>query len=81
VRGIAKICGGKVIDLIASGYNKEVLPYGWLALISGLAGIRITVEDPEPIPQRFKEDPSLVEKKMVIQEVKRPHQDYWRCFR
>jgi acetoin utilization protein AcuC len=80
VREIAKICGGKVIDLIASGYNKEVLPYGWLALISGLAGIKIIVEDPEPIPTRFQKDPSLAETKMVIQEVKRYHQDYWRCF-
>jgi acetoin utilization protein AcuC len=81
VREIAKICDGRVIDLIASGYNKEVLPYGWLALISGLAGIKITVEEPQPIPQRFKEDPSLVETKKVIQEVKRYHKDHWRCLR
>ncbi|HEY92893.1 MAG TPA: histone deacetylase family protein [Dehalococcoidia bacterium] len=80
VREMAKICDGKVIDLIASGYNKEVLPYGWLALISGLAGINIIVEEPEPIPQRFKEDSSLPETKKVIEEVKKYHQDYWRCF-
>jgi acetoin utilization deacetylase AcuC-like enzyme len=81
VREIAKICDGKVIDLIASGYNKEVLPYAWLALISGLAGIKITMEEPEPIPQRFKIDPSLAETKKVIPQVKRYHKDYWRCFR
>lgn len=80
VREMAKICDGKVIDLIASGYNKEVLPYGWLALISGLAGIKIIVEEPEPIPQRFKEDSSLAETKKVIEEVKKYHQDYWKCF-
>ena len=80
VREMAKICDGKVIDLIASGYNKEVLPYGWLALISGLAGIKIIVEEPEPIPQRFKEDSSLVETKKVIEKVKKYHQYYWRCF-
>jgi len=77
---IAKICDGKVIDLIASGYNKEVLPYAWLALISGLAGIEITIEEPEPIPQRFQKDPSLEATKKVIQEVKGYHQEYWRCF-
>jgi len=27
VRGIAEICHGKEIDLIASGYNEDVLPY------------------------------------------------------
>jgi len=80
VREIARICDGKVIDLIASGYNKQVLPHAWLALISGLAGIKITVEEPEPIPQRFKEDPSLAVTKKVIQEVKGFHKDYWKCF-
>ncbi|HEX74182.1 MAG TPA: histone deacetylase family protein [Dehalococcoidia bacterium] len=81
VREMAKICDGRVIDLIASGYNKEVLSYAWLALISGLADIKITVEDPEPIPQRFQKDPSLAETKRVIPEVKEYHKDYWRCFR
>ena len=36
VRKMANVCDGKVIDLIASGYNREVLPYAWLALICGL---------------------------------------------
>jgi acetoin utilization protein AcuC len=81
VREMAKICNGKVIDLIASGYNKEVLLYGWLALISGLAGIEIMVEEPEPIPQQFQKDPSLVQTKKVIEEVKKYHQDCWRCFK
>ena len=42
VREMARICDGKVIDLIGSGYNKEILPYAWLALICGVAGIDIT---------------------------------------
>lgn len=39
VKEISKICDGKAIDLIASGYNKGVLPYAWFALISALADI------------------------------------------
>lgn len=43
VRELAEVCDGREIDLIASGYNIEVLPYAWLALISGLADWKIKV--------------------------------------
>lgn len=78
VREIAKICEGKVIDLIASGYNKEVLLHGWLALISGLANFEVEINEPIPIPERFEQDLSLKYTKEVIQEVKRNLKDYWR---
>ena len=61
VREMAKICDDKVIDLIASGYNEKVLPYAWLALISGLAGFKLEIEEPEPIPQRFMSDTAFAE--------------------
>ncbi|MFC2057034.1 histone deacetylase family protein [Chloroflexota bacterium] len=81
VREMAKVCDDKAIDLIASGYNQKVLPYGWLALISGLAGIELRIEEPEPIPQRFSTDSSLAETGKVIKEVRRQLKDYWRCLR
>jgi len=79
VREMAKVCDGKVIDLIASGYNERVLPYAWLALISGLGDIELSIEEPEPIPQRFSTDSSLAETEKVIEEVKRQLKDYWTC--
>jgi len=81
VRELAELCQGKVIDLIASGYNRSVLPYAWLALISGLADLRTRIEEPEEIPQRFRQDRSLTETEMVIEEVKRNLRDYWGCLR
>ncbi|MEE8353844.1 MAG: histone deacetylase, partial [Dehalococcoidales bacterium] len=39
VRAMAEACGARVLDLIGSGYNREVLPQSWLALIAGLADI------------------------------------------
>lgn len=81
VREIAKICDDKVIDLIASGYNREVLPYAWLALISGLAGIELEVEEPWIISQQIKTDPALSETKRVVKEVKYQLKDYWACMR
>jgi len=81
VREMARVCDGKAIDLIASGYNEKVLPYGWLALISGLGGIELGIEEPEPIPQRFSTDSSFAETEKVIEEVKRQLKDYWTCLR
>jgi len=80
VRGIAEICHGKEIDLIASGYNEDVLPYAWLALISGLAGMEIPIEDPEPIPERYRRDLALDDTEKVMSKVKERLKDYWGCF-
>lgn len=81
VRKLSEICNGKEIDLIGSGYNGRVLPWGWLALISGVAGFKIKIEEPIPIPQKLEKDPSLEETKMVIAEVKKNLKDYWKCFK
>ncbi|MBI2979885.1 MAG: hypothetical protein HYY41_03555 [Chloroflexi bacterium] len=81
VRQMAEICDGRTIDLIASGYNEKVLPYGWLALICGLAGIELEIAEPEPIPQKLGTDSSLPETEKVVEEVKRQLRDYWSCLR
>ncbi|UCG84427.1 MAG: hypothetical protein JSW38_06320, partial [Dehalococcoidia bacterium] len=81
VRALSEVCQGKVIDLIASGYNRQVLPYAWLALISGLADFPITINEPEEIPQRFRQDPALEATKAVVEEVKTNIKDYWGCLR
>ncbi len=81
VSELAELCQGKVIDLISSGYNRRVLPDALLALLSGLADLRTRIEEPEEIPQRFRQDRSLTETEMVIEEVKRNLRDYWGCLR
>ena len=45
------------------------------------AGIELTLEEPEPIPQRFSTDPSFTETKQVIEEVKKQLRGYWKCLR
>jgi len=79
VREMAELCDDKVIDLIASGYNENVLPYAWLALISGLGGMELRIEEPEPIPPRFSSDSSLAATEKVVEEVRRQLKDYWTC--
>ncbi len=81
VRKMSQICQGKLIDLIASGYNERVLPYAWFALISGICGFDWTPEEIEPIPQRYQKDASLEATKHVVTQVKNYARDYWKCFR
>ncbi|MEE8373510.1 MAG: histone deacetylase family protein [Dehalococcoidia bacterium] len=75
VREMAEACQGKAIDLIASGYNRDILPYGWLALISGLAGWDTTIEEASPIP----EDPAVAKTESVVEEVRTQLRDFWSC--
>jgi acetoin utilization protein AcuC len=77
VRELTKICDDKLIDLIASGYNERILPYAWLALISGLTGIDIELEEPEPIPQAYRADHAFYKAEKVIEEVKLCLKQYW----
>jgi acetoin utilization deacetylase AcuC-like enzyme len=77
---LSQICQGKHVDLIASGYNETVLPYGWFALVSGIAGFDVPLEEPVPIPERLREDLALEATKSVITQVKSNLKDYWRCF-
>ncbi len=79
VREMAQICGGKVVDMIGSGYNRDVLPYAWFALISGLANFSVPIEEPVHVPAPRRGDPSLNETKEMIQETKKMLRDYWTC--
>ncbi len=81
VRELAEVCGGKEIDLIASGYNANVLPYVWLALLSGVANFPLTVEEPVAVPTQFEQDLVVDATALMLAEVKRCHRDYWKCFR
>jgi acetoin utilization protein AcuC len=78
VREMASICDGKVVDLIASGYNKHVLPYAWLALITGLAGIEFELEEPEPIYQVNGQDVSLASTEQLVKGIRDELKDYWK---
>lgn len=79
-REISKICNGKVIDLIASGYQPDILPFVWTALLAGLADWEIPLKEPVVIPGPLRTDTILPQTKKVIDEVKHFHKEYWRCF-
>jgi acetoin utilization protein AcuC len=78
VRQLAEVCDGKVIDMIASGYNEDILPYGWLALMAGLGDFKIDIPEPVPPPQRYAPDMILQQTKKAIAEVMDNLRDYWK---
>ena len=77
VRDMALVCGGKTIDMIGSGYNREILPYAWMALISGLANFPIPIEDPLFVPPRLRDDHQFDETRRMVDELKKILKDDW----
>lgn len=80
VRKLAEICDGKEIDLIASGYNQEIIPLAWTALISGLLDLKIQLKDPNEKSAPPKES-KLKETKEIIKKLRKILKKYWRCFK
>jgi acetoin utilization protein AcuC len=80
IADLSRICNGKVIDLIASGYNMDILPHGWLALIEGLLGYDLSVEEPSvSIP--FPHMDNLMDNTVyMVNQVRGNLQPYWKCF-
>lgn len=79
VRAIAEeVCEGKVVDLVTSGYNLEVLPFAWSSLIAGLLNLNIDLsglrEEKAP-PQ----DCGFTQTKEIVGEIRRYLKKYWGC--
>src|SRR3970282_1324529 len=80
VRKMSEICDGKVIDLIASGYNLQILPYAWMSLLAGLADWKISLEEPVPPPPGLRIDTKVPETLRIINQIKGYLKEYWKCF-
>jgi len=80
VREVAdRTCGGRVVDLPGSGYNPAVLPHGWLALVCGLTGVDLRLEEPIPVPGWVREDP-VKETARVVETVEENLRPFWKVF-
>jgi acetoin utilization protein AcuC len=72
-------CNGKLVLLIGSGYNPQVLPLCWYALIAGALGMnKIGVKEPYAPPQEPPQCRRTVDK--TLDELKRLLREYWSCF-
>ena len=77
-----KICAGRLVDFVGSGYssNQEIVSLGWLASIAGVTGIEVPLEEPSPIPPDLKPDSGLEEAKEIVRCVQSKLCPYWTCF-
>ncbi len=78
---MATICDNRLIGLITSGYNMAILPYVWLALISGLTGVAVDFGEANPEKDFKAGDPVYEETKQLMKEIKSIHQNTWDCLR
>ncbi|MEA3254519.1 MAG: hypothetical protein U9Q22_01650 [Candidatus Altiarchaeota archaeon] len=76
VREIAgRVCQGKEVDLLGSGYNLKILPYAWSALISGLLDLDINLDLPEENPP--PKDSGLEYTVDMVERLKKGLEGYW----
>ena len=80
IRGTAdRVCSGKIVIVPGSGYNPEVLPLCWYALVAGIIGLKeIKVEDPSAPPKEPPHCRKIVER--TVDELKRLLRKHWTCF-
>ena len=78
----SKICDGKVVDFIGSGYSDslQIVSLGWLASIVGVTGIQIELEELKPISHDINPDNGLKEAVKIVRKVKSKLSNYWKCF-
>ena len=79
VREMSEVCGGKEIDMIGSGYNKEILPHAWLSLIAGLADFKISLPEPTPVPEYARTDSAYEKTREMLKDLKTRLQGCWKC--
>lgn len=73
-----EVCQGKEVDLLASGYNQEILPKAWLAILTSLLDLPVDKKlFEEKIGQQ--KDAGLKEIKEIAGELKNILQKYWKC--
>lgn len=75
------VCDGRVIDLIGSGYNPTVLPYGWLALVAGLIRLDLKLHEPVPAPGWLTPETGMERTVQAVKEVRTALSRFWSCFR
>lgn len=76
-----RLCGGKMVDCIGSGYNREVLPYAWMALILGVVKLDVKLKEPISPPKWLGNADVFKRTEEVVRKVKRVLHPYWDAFK
>jgi acetoin utilization protein AcuC len=74
------VCQGRIVDMVGSGYNPVVLPFAWLSLVCGVAGIAVDIRDPLPTPPWLNDQVGMTAVRQTVKEVKAFLAPYWPIF-
>lgn len=75
-----KLCKGKLVLMVGSGYNPTVLPACWYSLVAGAARLEaVDLGEPYPPPMESPQCRRAVQK--TLRNLKRVLSKYWKCFR
>ncbi|MEM2900951.1 MAG: hypothetical protein QXT63_09185, partial [Thermoplasmata archaeon] len=76
-----KVCNGKAILMIGSGYNTLVLPYCWYAFVVGISELNKNVNDIEDY-YHAPSDPWYNKQHVesILKDLKKLLRRYWKCF-
>ena len=82
VRSISDETSPRILDFIGSGYNLQILPDAWIAMILGLMKLDDVIEEPIVPPSWAINPPGIVTARVkdTINAVKRYHKEFWNCF-
>ncbi len=74
-----KVCQGKLVLMVGSGYNPTVLPLCWYALTAGVVGLEnINIKDPYTPLVEPKGNRRKVQK--TLRNLKQSLRRYWKCW-
>lgn len=78
----ARVCGGKIVDFVGSGYsyNPHIISLGWLASIAGVTGVDMDLEELEVLQPHVNPEGGLKKAEEVISLLKKELAPYWECF-
>jgi len=81
-----RFCGGRLVAVLEGGYSVEAaLPYTNLGIIAAMANMDTSkIREPENYLAELtwrKRESALVKLESNIQDVKKIHSRYWKCFK
>lgn len=77
-----RLCRGKIVDFIGSGYSSDphVVSLGWLASITGVTGVELEMREPDTLPARPDPGTGLEEAQSLAVRIRKHLSSYWKCF-
>jgi acetoin utilization deacetylase AcuC-like enzyme len=80
---LSKLCNNRLFAVLEGGYSIKALPYINLGIIAAMAGMDLFIREPNSYLSELKWRKKVDALEMVkenVEEVKKIHSQYWRCF-